>query len=105
MPIKVRFTSDFSNIAIENIDSDDDFDFVKNSISKFYLEPLKEEESKIWIRLMDFWLIYRKTFRSVNYDIDKYLERLFANHAINLQFLEYGFDTNKSDDKTLIKNF
>ena len=55
MPIKVRFTSDFSNIAIENINSDDDFDFVKNSISKFYLEPLKEEESKIWIRLMDFW--------------------------------------------------
>ena len=37
MPIKVRFTSYFSNIAIENIDSDDDFDFVKNSISKFYL--------------------------------------------------------------------
>lgn len=105
MPIKVRFTSDFSNIAIENIDSDDDFDFIKNSISKFYLEPLKEDESKIWIRLMDFWLIYRKTFESVNYDIDKYLERLFANHGINLQFLEYGFDTNKSDDKTIDQEF
>ena len=54
---------------------------------------------------MDFWLIYRKTFKSVNYDIDKYLERLFANHAINLQFLEYGFDTNKSDDKTADQEF
>ena len=59
MPIKVRFTSDFSNIAIENIDSDDDFDFIKR-ISKFYLEPLKEDESKIW--MIDGLLAFTKNF-------------------------------------------
>ncbi len=98
MPINVNLNQSFTNIVITNNDSNDDFLKIKNFFQTYYLEPIEIQEQRIYMSILDFWYLYRKTQKEIVYEIDIYLERIFENHLENQNFLEY--DRKKNIDIT-----
>ena len=74
MPINVNLNQSFTNIVITNNDSNDDFLKIKNFFQTYYLEPIEIQEQRIYMSILDFWYLYRKTQKEIVYEIDIYLE-------------------------------